>query len=174
MESSAAASARSCSIRSSGVSTSRRISVERQSLLLRLAAEASDQRRNAARLDLARFYLARGFDAEAKGVLDLTLGDGRRTAEDVPALVLRGVTEIKLEHPDDALKDLSNPLVGNQYDAPLWRAMAHTQQGKYAEAREGFKNVAAVIGTLPIELQRLALQKALLALHRGAGLRRRR
>jgi hypothetical protein len=30
-------------------------------------------------------------------------------------------------------------------------------------AREGFRNVAAVIGTLPIELQRLALQKALLA-----------
>ena len=96
-------------------------------------------------------------------MLDLTLGDGRQTAEDVPALVLRGVTGIKLEHPDDALKDLSNPLVGNQYDAPLWRAMAHTQQGKYAEAREGFKNVATAIGTLPIELQRLALQKALRA-----------
>lgn len=135
---------------------------ERQSLLLRMAAEATEQRRNAARLDLARFYLAQGFNAEAKAVLDLTMPE-RLTAEDVPSLVLRSVSEIRLERPDDALKDLSNPLVGNQHDAPLWRAMAYTQQGKYAEAREGFKNVAAVIGTLPIELQRLALQKALLA-----------
>jgi tetratricopeptide (TPR) repeat protein len=136
--------------------------IERQSLLMRMAAEASEQRRNAARIDLARFYLAQGLDAEAKAVLDITLS-GSLTAEDVPTLVLRSVSEIRLEHPEDALKDLSNPLVGNQYDAPLWRAVAFTQQGKYADAREGFKNVAAAIGTLPIELQRLALQKALQA-----------
>ncbi|HET7678988.1 MAG TPA: tetratricopeptide repeat protein [Xanthobacteraceae bacterium] len=137
--------------------------IERQSLLLRMAAEASEQRRNAARLDLARFYLAQGLDAEAKAVLDIALSAGRLTAEDAPSLVLRSISEIRMERPDDALKDLSNPLVGNQYDAPLWRALAYTQQGKYADAREGFKNVAAAIGTLPIELQRLALQKAVQA-----------
>jgi tetratricopeptide (TPR) repeat protein len=136
---------------------------ERQSLLLRMAAEASEQRRNAARLDLARFYLAQGMDAEAKAVLDVALSNDRLTAEDVPTLVLRGLADIRLERPDDALKDLSNPLVGNQYDAPLWRALAHAQQGKYAEAREGFKDVAAAIGTLPIELQHLTLQKAMQA-----------
>jgi tetratricopeptide (TPR) repeat protein len=136
---------------------------ERQSLLLRMAAEANEQRRNAARLDLARFYLAQGLDAEAKAVLDITLADGSLTAGDAPTLVLRSVSEIRLERPDDAMKDLSNPLVGNQYDAPLWRAVALTQQGKYGDAREGFKNVAAAIGTLPIELQRLALQKAVQA-----------
>jgi hypothetical protein len=81
----------------------------------------------------------------------------------VPSLVLRSVSEIRLERPDAALKDLSNPLVGNQHDAPLWRALAYTLQGRYAEAREGFKNVVAAIGTLPIELQRLALQKAVQA-----------
>ena len=122
------------------------------------------QRRNAARIDLARFYLAQGLDAEAKAVLDVTLSGDSLTAEDVPTLVLRSVSEIRLEHPEDALKDLSHPLVGNQYDAPLWRAVAFTQQGKYADAREGFKSVAAAIGTLPIELQRLALQKAVQAL----------
>jgi tetratricopeptide (TPR) repeat protein len=134
--------------------------IERQSLLMRMAAEATEQRRNAARIDLARFYLAQGLDAEAKAVLDITLSGSSLTTEDVPTLVLRSVSEIRLERPEDALKDLSNPLVGNQYDAPLWRAVAFTQQGKYADAREGFKNVAAAIGTLPIELQRLALQKA--------------
>jgi tetratricopeptide (TPR) repeat protein len=137
--------------------------VERQSLLLRMAAEATEARRNAARLDLARFYLAQGLDAEAKAVLDVVLSKDRPTAEDVPTLVLRGVADIRMERPDEALKDLSHPLVGNQYDAPLWRATAHAQQGKYSEAREGFKNVAVAIGTLPIELQRLTLQKAMQA-----------
>jgi tetratricopeptide (TPR) repeat protein len=137
--------------------------LERQSLLLRTAAETSDTRRNAARLDLARFYLAQGMDAEAKAVLDLALSNGRPTIEDIPALVLRGLADIKLERPDEALKDLSNPLVGNQYDAPLWRALAQAQQGRYAEAREGFKNVSVAMGTLPIELQRLTLQKAVLS-----------
>jgi hypothetical protein len=135
---------------------------ERQALLVRMAAEATEQRRNTARLDLARFYLAQGFDAEAKAVLDVALGD-HITADEVPGLVLRSVCEIKLDHPDDALKDLAHPLVGNQFDAPLWRAMAHTQQGKYSDAREGFKGVTAAIGTLPIELQRFALEKAIQA-----------
>jgi hypothetical protein len=121
--------------------------IERQQLLMRMAAEANEQRRNAARLDLARFYLAQGLDAEAKAVLDVTLSEGSVTAEDVPTLVLRSVSAIRLEHPETALKDLAHPLVGNQYDAPLWRAVAFTQQGKYADAREGFKNVAAAIGT---------------------------
>jgi hypothetical protein len=135
---------------------------ERQTLLIRMAADATEQRRNTARLDLARFYLAQGFDAEAKAVLDVALGD-HITADEVPGLVLRSVCEIKLDHPDDALKDLAHPLVGNQYDAPLWRAMAHTQQGKYSDAREGFKAGTATIGTLPIELQRYALEKAIQA-----------
>jgi tetratricopeptide (TPR) repeat protein len=136
---------------------------ERQGLLMRMAAEASEARRTAARLDLARFYLAQGFDAEAKAVLNVALGNERPTAEDVPILVMRGIADIRMERPDMALKDLSHPLVGNQYDAPLWRAVAQTQQGKYSEAREGFKNVSVAMGTLPIELQRLALQKAVRA-----------
>ncbi|MEX0841064.1 MAG: tetratricopeptide repeat protein, partial [Xanthobacteraceae bacterium] len=133
---------------------------ERQASLLRAAAEASENRRTSARLDLARFYLAQGMNAEAKGVLDVALSSGRPTVEDVPALVLRAVANIMLGRSDEALRDLSNPLVGNQHDAPLWRALARAQEGQYAEAREGFKNVAVAMGTLPIELQRKALEAA--------------
>ncbi len=136
---------------------------ERQTLLLRTAAEAPENRRNAARLDVARFYLAREMGAEAKALLDLTLSSDRPAADDVPALVLRAVANIMLERNEEALRDLSNPVVGNQHDAPLWRALANARQGKYAEAREGFKNVAVAMGTLPIELQRLALKEAVRA-----------
>ena len=64
-----------------------------------------------------------------------------------------------LDRPDDALKELSNPQVGNQLDAPIWRAIAYAGQGKWPEAHAAFKNVDAAIGALPIELQRMAMQQ---------------
>src|SRR5581483_8097318 len=134
---------------------------KRQSLLLNKAAEAPDSRRKAARLDLARFYLAQGMEAEAKGVLDVELAAARPAAEDAPALVLRAIAEIMMGRSDDALRDLSDPVVGDQYDAPLWRAMAQERSGRYAEARQGFKVMKGAAEALPVELQRSALLAAL-------------
>jgi hypothetical protein len=56
------------------------------------------------------------------------------------------------------LKDLSNPFVGNQHEAPLWRAVANAKLGKWAEARESFRNAEVALGNLPIELQRNLLK----------------
>jgi hypothetical protein len=68
---------------------------------------------------------------------------------------------VMLDRPDEALKELSNAQIGNQQDAPIWRAIAYARQGKWPEAREAFKNVEAAIAALPIELQRMAMQEAL-------------
>ena len=136
---------------------------ERQTELIRAAADAEALRRNAARLDLARFYLARGMEAEAKGVLDLLAGDERAVAEDARPLVLRAIANILLHRPVDAMKDLTQTAVGNHYDAPLWRALAQSEQGDWAQAREGFKTFDAAIATLPVELQRQVCMEALRA-----------
>jgi tetratricopeptide (TPR) repeat protein len=133
---------------------------ERQDKLFNAAAAAPETKRAAARLELARFYLARDMYPEAKAVLDVTLSDERPTAEDTTGLVMRAVANIMMSRTDEALKDLANPLIGNQHDAQLWRAVAYTKQGKWAEAREGFRGLDAAIGTLPIELQRLVLKDA--------------
>jgi Tfp pilus assembly protein PilF len=61
----------------------------------------------------------------------------------------------------DALKDLANPAVGDYFDAPLWRALAYADLGKWPQARQGFNNVAAAIATVPIELQRVVTRAAL-------------
>ena len=98
---------------------------------------------------------------EAKAVLDVVVADDRPTAEDPTALVLRAVANLMFDRIDSALKDLTNPYVGNQQDAQLWRALAYARQGKWAEAREGFRNVEGAMGTLPIELQLVALRDAL-------------
>jgi tetratricopeptide (TPR) repeat protein len=134
----------------------------RQSELIGLAAEAPLPKRRLARLNLARFYLAKEMAPEAKAVLDVALAD-QRGSEDVTGSVLSAVADVMLDRPEDALKELAKPQVGDQQDAPIWRAIAYARQGRWAEARDIFKNVAAAIGALPIELQRMAMKEALRA-----------
>ncbi|HVG52374.1 MAG TPA: tetratricopeptide repeat protein, partial [Xanthobacteraceae bacterium] len=136
---------------------------DRQLGLLTAAAQASEAKRNAFRVDLARFYFAREMYPEAKAVLDVALQDERPTADDTIGLVMRGVAKIYMGRPDDALKDLNNPLVGNQNDAPLWRAFAQARQGKWTEAREGLRRAESVLSSLPLELQRDIMLEGTLA-----------
>ena len=131
---------------------------ERQSVLVAAAAAAPASKRLPTRLDLARFYIARDMYPEAKGVLDVALTEDRPPEEQVSANVLRAVAEVMMNRPDDALRDLASPSVGDQHDAPLWRALAYARQGKWAQARDRFKNVEAAIATLPVELQRVTLR----------------
>ena len=132
----------------------------RQSELMGLAASAPVAKRRQARFNLARFYLARDMAPEAKAVLNVALGD-QRGSEDITGSVLTAVANVMLDRPDEALKELSKPQVGNQHDAPIWRAIALARQGRWVEARDIFKTVNAAIGALPIELQRMAMKEAL-------------
>ncbi len=132
----------------------------RQSDLIFRAAMALPPKRRKARFDLARFYLARGMSAEAIGVIEVALSD-EHGADDITGTVLKAVANVMLDRPIDAIKDLSNPQVGNQLDAPVWRAIAFARQGRWSEAHERFKDVEAALGGLPIELQRMALREQL-------------
>jgi tetratricopeptide (TPR) repeat protein len=136
---------------------------DRQSQLMAAAAAASAGKRAQLRLDLARFYIAREMYSEAKGVLDVVLAEDRAGSQDVSANVLRAITEIMMNRPDAALKDLANPAIGDQHDAPLWRGMAYADQGKWTMARDSFKQVEAGIAALPVELQRVALKSEMRA-----------
>lgn len=136
---------------------------KRQTELMQASASVPADRRTAARLELARFYLGREFYPEAKAVLDVAVADDRPTADDPSGLVLRAAANVMMDRAVEALKDLSNPSVGNQSDAPLWRALAFTHQGRWAEAREQFKAAEAAIAMLPIELQRIAMREQMRA-----------
>jgi tetratricopeptide (TPR) repeat protein len=137
--------------------------VERQFELIRAAAESPFVQRTAHRLDLARFYFSRQMFAEAKSVLDTAIMDERPTAGNPTPLVLRAIANIMLGRFDAALKDLHDPVVGNQNDAQIWRALVAARQGRWPEAREAFRHVEAAMGSLPLELQQVALRDALRA-----------
>ena len=132
----------------------------RQSELVRLAASAPDNKRKQARLNLARFYLARDLATEAKGVLDVALEE-ERDGEDVTGSILHAAAQVMMNRPEDALKELSAAQIGNQQDAPIWRAIAYAREGKWPEARQAFKASEAALASLPIELQRIAMLESL-------------
>jgi tetratricopeptide (TPR) repeat protein len=134
---------------------------ERQAELIRLAASAPPTQRKPARFNLARFYLAQEMPAEAKAVLDVAMADDRNNTDDVTGSILRSIANVMLDRPEEALKELTAPGIGDQQEAPIWRSIAYARQGKWDEARTGFKNVDGALSALPVQLQRMAISQAL-------------
>ncbi len=131
--------------------------------LISAAAQASGDAKIAANIDLARFYLARGFYSEAKGAADVALADAKPGTEDPTALIVRAVANILGGHPAVGLKDLASPVIGGGYDLQVWKGLAAAGQEKWAEAREKFKNAEFSIAALPDDLQRIVLGAAMRA-----------
>jgi hypothetical protein len=129
--------------------------VARLDALIAAAASAEPDKRAPARIDLARFYMSRGMYQEAKAVASLVLADAKPGLEDPAALVVHSVASTLMDRPAQGLKDLANPAIGASYDSELWKALAYARQGKWADAREKFKNVELAITALPVELQRI-------------------
>ena len=137
--------------------------VARQDALVAATASAEPDQRTPARVDLARFYMSRGLYPEAKGVLDLALADARPGLEDPVALTVHSVASSLMGRPEQGLKDIINPAIGTNHDSQLWKALAYARQGKWAQAREKFKNAEFAITSLPIELQRILISEAMRA-----------
>jgi tetratricopeptide (TPR) repeat protein len=135
----------------------------RQDALIATMAAAEPDKRAPLRIDLARFYMSRGMYPEAKGVADIVLGGAKAGYEDTVALMVHSVASILIGRPEQGLKDLANPAIGTNYDSQLWKALASARQGKWADAREKFKNVEFAITSLPLELQRIVIMEAMRA-----------
>lgn len=128
--------------------------------LMTAAAQSSGEQRIPAHLDLARFYMARGFYAEAKGILDLAFSEVKQGDEDPHSLIVHAVASTLFGRPEQALKDLANPAVGTNFDSQLWKALAFARLGRWADAREKFKNVEFALTSQPVDLQRIVVLDA--------------
>src|SRR5260370_15585228 len=135
--------------------------VARQDALVAAAAAAEPDQRTPARVDLARFYMSRGLYPDAKGVLDLGRADPGVALKDPASLTVLSVASSLMGRPEQGLKDLINPAIGTNHDSQLWKALAYARQGKWAEAREKFKNAEFAITSLPVELQRILISEAM-------------
>ncbi|MBR0844028.1 tetratricopeptide repeat protein [Bradyrhizobium liaoningense] len=134
----------------------------RQSELIAAIAAAEPAQRSLPRLDLAQFYMSRAMYHEAKAVTELMLADPLNK-EESGALIMHAVASILIGRPAQGLKDLANPVIGNSHDSQLWKALAYARQGKWADAREKFKNVEFAIASLPLDIQRIVTMDAMRA-----------
>lgn len=134
----------------------------RQPALLAAISAVEPAQRSVPRLDLAHFYMSRAMYYEAKAVTDVMLSDPQNK-EESNALVMHAIASILIGRPAQGLKDLANPVIGNSHDSQLWKALAYARQGKWADAREKFKNVEFAIASLPLDIQRIVTMDAMRA-----------
>jgi len=127
------------------------------------ASTATGDDRLPARLDLARFYMARGLYQEAKGVLDLALLGVKTGQEDTATMIGHAAASALMSRPEQTLKDVANPAISSTYDAQLWKGVALARQGKWPEAREKLKTVQFAVTALPLDIQREVLAAAMRA-----------
>lgn len=134
----------------------------RQSELVAAISAVEPALRSLPRLDLAQFYMSRAMYHEAKAVTDVMLSDPLNK-EESGALIMHAIASILIGRPAQGLKDLANPVIGNSHDSQLWKALAYARQGKWADAREKFKNVEFAIASLPLDIQRIVTMDAMRA-----------
>lgn len=134
----------------------------RQSELMTAISAVEPALRSLPRLDLAQFYMSRAMYHEAKAVTELMLSDPLNK-EESGALIMHAIASILIGRPAQGLKDLANPVIGNSHDSQLWKALAYARQGKWADAREKFKNVEFAIASLPLDVQRVVTMDAMRA-----------
>ncbi len=108
---------------------------DRKQLLQRKVARSPGPGRNAARMELAKFLVAHDFHADALGVLARIQADDPRADEDSVYRLLRGLSNLGMNHTEKAREDLFHPAFNGISEVAPWRAIAAGQQEDWKTAR---------------------------------------
>ncbi len=135
--------------------------LDRQRELLREAAAAAPSRRNAARIELAKSYLANELYPEASGVLTRAAQDDPTLLGERRFLILQGIANMRMGRLAEAQKNLSAPALAEDPEGLLWRAALDALRRKWAAALTGYRRSSPLLENYPEELQgALRLQAA--------------
>lgn len=122
-----------------------------RSKLERASAVAPKSLKNAARLELARFFLANHFDAETLGVLNLMQSTDPLLDGDPAFRAMRGVANLGMYRPKEALADLSVPALQIDANAALWRGLANTMLQDWPAAAAEFRRGLPLLDRYPVK-----------------------
>ncbi|MBL4667499.1 MAG: hypothetical protein JKY04_08985, partial [Sneathiella sp.] len=112
---------------------------ERKQLLQRKVARAPRAGRNALRMELAKFFVAHKYYADAFGVLERVRLDDPRADEDGIYRLLRGLSNLGKHHLAEAEVDLFNPVFTGIAEVAPWRGKLAAEKGDWKLAAEEFK-----------------------------------
>lgn len=127
-------------------------SVEEEKLLLAITEVPADKK-NDARLDLARFYLAHDMGAEAVGILKIVEGDDAKVLQKPDIRALRGAANFLIRNFDVAREDLADPRLDGFAEAALWRAAVLAESDEWRDAAETFKAGDSILRNYPFPLK---------------------
>lgn len=124
-----------------------------RSALERVLAQAPKPSRTQARLDLARFYIANAYAAEALGVLRSALENEPSLDKDREFRLLRGIGAYLLDRFETAERDFNFPGLDRNDEAEFWRAAAQAGQGDLAGAAPELRRSRAIPRQYPRPLR---------------------
>jgi|GEM_PF-6009314 len=119
---------------------------EKKQALQKKIARAPRASRNAARLELAKFFVAHKYYADAFGVLKRIASDDPRADDDGIFRLLRGLSNLGLHHLEDAKNDLFHPVFSGVEEVAPWRAMLAARQNDWKIAAREMKVGEASVG----------------------------
>jgi tetratricopeptide (TPR) repeat protein len=135
--------------------------LDRRSRFEQAVAAASNASRTKARLDLARFYFANLYAAEAEGVLAAIERDDPTAFGEPAVMMLSGAVRLLAGDRKGASDALGQKLVESEPDAGLWRASLAAENGDWSTAATLFTPAVSLLPRYPETLRdRFALQAA--------------
>lgn len=136
-----------------------------ESALFRAVVEVPEAKRNDARTELARFYLARDMGAEAIGVLRAVEGEDPDYFNNPETKALRAVAAFLTRRFEAARQDLADPRFDGFAEAALWRGAVLAELGEWRLAADHFRAGDSILRNYPFPLKgRLALLRVEAAL----------
>jgi len=113
--------------------------------LTQIVAHADPQKSAAARLNLARFYLANGFAAETLGLLNLLQAKDPALAGDAQLATMRAVAEYLMGRYRDAHNDLAGSSFDADRHAAMWRGLIEARMENWQDARAHLEQAGPVL-----------------------------
>jgi hypothetical protein len=128
-----------------------------QRRLTQIAANANPQMAGAARLNLARFYLANGFGAETLGLLNLMDSKDPALAGDPQLTTMRAAAEYMMGRYRDAHNDLGSPSFDADRHASFWRGLIEAGMEDWKNAHTHLDQASTVLNRYPVTWQAAAI-----------------
>jgi tetratricopeptide (TPR) repeat protein len=122
---------------------------ESREILSTAAAEAVPGRRTAARLRLARYFVARGFGPEALGVVAQIMREDPALANHASLVALRGAAYYLAGEYGPAAAELAIPIFANNVEAGPWRGAIAAARGDWTTAQREFADLETATGQYP-------------------------